>query len=104
MRKALIFVKGTRAGILTEFKQGREYEFEYPDNYSGPEISLTMPANVKSYKFDEFPPFFDGLLPEGIQLEGLLKINKIDRNDLLSQLIAVGGDLIGVVTVREMQE
>jgi serine/threonine-protein kinase HipA len=104
MRKAIIFLKGTRAGILTELKQGREYEFEYQENYSGPEISLTMPANVKPYKFDEFPPFFDGLLPEGIQLEGLLKIKKIDRNDLLSQLVAVGEDLTGAVTVKEMQE
>ncbi len=25
------------------------------------------------------PPFFDGLLPEGAQLEGLLRLRKIDR-------------------------
>jgi serine/threonine-protein kinase HipA len=104
MRRAKIFVKNVEAGILTELKQGKEYEFEYQSNYYGPEISLTMPTNVKIYKFDRFPPFFDGLLPEGIQLEGLLKIRKIDRNDLLSQLIAVGEDLIGVVTVKEIEE
>jgi serine/threonine-protein kinase HipA len=103
MRRARIFVRGTEAGILTELKQGKEYEIEYPDNYAGSEISLTMPTNVKVYKFDHFPPFFDGLLPEGIQLEGLLKIRKIDRNDLFSQLLAVGEDLIGVVTVKEVE-
>jgi serine/threonine-protein kinase HipA len=104
MRKAKIFVKSVEAGTLTELKRGKEYVFEYLDEYEGTEISRTMPTNVKVYKFDKFPPFFDGLLPEGFQLEGLLKIRKIDKNDLLSQLIAVGEDLIGVVTVKEIAE
>jgi serine/threonine-protein kinase HipA len=101
MRKARIFVRGVEAGTLTELKQGKEYVFEYLNEYDGMEISRTMPANVKVYQFDEFPPFFDGLLPEGIQLEGLIKIRKIDKYDYLSQLIAVGEDLVGVVTVKE---
>ena len=104
MRKAKIFVRGIEAGTLTELIQGKEYVFEYLNEYDGTEISRTMPANIKLYKFDKFPPFFDGLLPEGIQLEGLLKIRKIDKNDLLSQLIAVGEDLVGVVTVKDMIE
>ncbi len=104
MRKAKIFVRGIEAGTLTELIQGKEYVFEYLNEYDGPEISRTMPTNIKIYKFDKFPPFFDGLLPEGIQLEGLLKIGKIDKNDLLSQLIAVGEDLVGVVTVKEIIE
>lgn len=104
MRKAKIFVRGIEAGTLTELIQGKEYVFEYLNEYDGPEISRTMPANIKIYRFDKFPPFFDGLLPEGIQLEGLLKIRKIDKNDLLFQLIAVGEDLVGVVTVKEIIE
>ena len=102
MRKAKIFVKGVEAGALTELRQGKEYVFEYLNEYDGMEISLTMPTKVKVYQFDKFPPFFDGLLPEGIQLEGLLKIRKIDKYDYLSQLIAVGEDLVGVVTVKEL--
>jgi serine/threonine-protein kinase HipA len=102
MRKAKIFVRGVEAGTLTELKQGKEYVFEYLNEYDGMEISRTMPTNVKVYQFEEFPPFFDGLLPEGIQLEGLLKIRKIDKYDYLSQLIAVGEDLVGVVTVKEI--
>ena len=104
MRKAKIFVRGIEAGTLTELIQGKEYVFEYLNEYYGTEISVTMPTNIRIYKFDKFPPFFDGLLPEGIQLEGLLKIRKIDKNDLLSQLIAVGEDLVGVVTVKEIIE
>src|SRR4030066_2022858 len=104
MRKAKIFVRGIEAGTLTELIQGKEYVFEYLNEYDGTEISRTMPTNIKIYKFDKFPPFFDGLLPEGLQLEGLLKIRKIDKYDLLSQLIAVGEDLVGVVTVKEIIE
>jgi serine/threonine-protein kinase HipA len=40
-------------------------------------------------------------LPEGLLLEGLLKQRKIDKFDYLSQLIAVGNDLVGAVTVQE---
>jgi serine/threonine-protein kinase HipA len=104
MRKAKIYVKGAEAGTLTELKQGKEYLFEYPDGYEGPEVSRTMQKNIKVYKFDKFPPFFDGLLPEGIQLEGLLKIKKIDKKDYFSQLIAVGDDMVGAVTVKEIVE
>lgn len=104
MRKAKIFVKGVEAGILTELKRDSEYTIEYLDNYDGLEISRTMPTNIKVYNFKKFPPFFDGLLPEGIQLDGLLKIKKIDKNDFFSQLIAVGEDLIGVITVKEILE
>jgi serine/threonine-protein kinase HipA len=104
MRKAKVFVKGVEAGTLTELKQGKEYVFEYVNGYDSLDVSRTMPKNNKVYKFDKFPPFFDGLLPEGIQLEGLLKIKKIDKNDYFSQLIAVGEDMVGVVTVKEITE
>lgn len=104
MRKAKVYVKGVEAGTLTELQQGKDYLFEYLDGYEGLEVSRTMPKNVRVYKFDKFPPFFDGLLPEGIQLDGLLKIKKIDRKDHFSQLIAVGDDMVGVVTVKEFVE
>lgn len=104
MRKAKIYVKGVEAGTLSELQQGKDYLFEYLDGYEGLEVSRTMAKNVKVYKFDTFPPFFDGLLPEGIQLDGLLKIRKIDRHDHFSQLIAVGDDMVGVVTVKEIVE
>jgi len=104
MRKAKVYVKGVEAGTLTEVQQGKEYLFEYLDGYAGLEVSKTIPKNIQVYKFDKFPPFFDGLLPEGIQLEGLLKIMKVDRKDYFSQLIAVGDDMVGTVTVKEIVE
>ena len=104
MRRAKVFVNGIEAGVLSELQKGREYEFEYFQDYHGLEVSRTMLPDKKKYTFREFPPFFEGLLPEGVQLEGLLKIKKIDRNDLFSQLIAVGKDMVGTVTVKEMKE
>jgi serine/threonine-protein kinase HipA len=104
MRRAKVYVKGIEAGILIEVKKDEEYLFEYLDQYNGLEVSRTMPIKEKVYKFDRFPPFFDGLLPEGIQLEGLLKIKKIDKNDYFSQLMAVGEDMVGAVTVKEITE
>jgi serine/threonine-protein kinase HipA len=104
MRKTKVYVKGVEAGILIEIVKGKEYLFEYLDNYNGLEISRTMPVSQKVYKFNKFPPFFDGLLPEGFQLEGLLKIRKIDRADYFSQLMAIGEDMVGVVTIKEVME
>lgn len=104
MRKAKVFVNGTEAGMLSEIKQGKEYTFEYRDGYDSLEISRTMLLNQRTYQFDKFPPFFEGVLPEGIQLEGLIMMSKIHRYDLFSQLVAVGGDLVGVITVKEIAE
>jgi len=101
MRKANVFVNGMEAGILIEIVFGKNYRFEYLEGYSGRPVSLTMPLTVEGYKFSSFPPFFEGLLPEGYQLEGLLKFGKVDRNDLFAQLMAVGDDLVGNVTVKE---
>lgn len=103
MKKAIVFVHDKRAGVLSENTAGR-YEFTYDDNYEGEPVSLTMPLTNKTYSFAKFPPFFEGLLPEGIMLEGLLKIVKIDKNDYFSQLIATGNDLVGAVTVKEWKD
>ena len=104
MRKAKVFVNNVEAGTLLELEFGKKYRFEYEKGYSEMPVSLTMPLSQKVYEFDSFPPFFDGLLPEGYQLEGLLKIKKIDRNDFFSQLLAVGDDLVGNVTAKEEAE
>jgi len=103
MRKAIILVHGKRAGILTEIASN-EYYFEYDENYAGEAVSLTMPTNNKKYGYKSFPPFFEGLLPEGVMLEGLLRIVKIDKKDYFSQLIATGNDLVGAVTVKLIED
>lgn len=101
MRRAQVSVAGIPAGTLEEAGSG--YSFRYDEGYDGPPVSLTLPTAVREHVFTAFPPFFDGLLPEGTQLEALLRLNKIDRNDLFAQLVAVGGDLVGNVTVKALE-
>ncbi|MGD0664778.1 MAG: HipA N-terminal domain-containing protein, partial [Rhabdochlamydiaceae bacterium] len=62
-----------------------------------------MPTEQKVYEFDRFPPFFEGLLPEGVMLEGLLRQTKLDRDDLMGQLLSVGGDVVGNVTIEAFE-
>lgn len=101
MRKAKVFFNNELAGHLSEIERGKKYRFDYLDNYAGPPISHTMPVSLKVYEYECFPLFFDGLLPEGPQLEALLKQTKLDRDDYLGQIISVGSDLVGAVTMEE---
>lgn len=100
MKTANVFVDGVLAGQLEEVNRGLQYCFRYAQGYNGPSVSLEMPTTQLIYNYDKFPPFFEGLLPEGIMLEGLLRQSKIDRDDFMSQLITVGHDLVGNVTVE----
>jgi serine/threonine-protein kinase HipA len=101
MRTADVFVHNIHAGEFLELMQGKHYRFTYRENYIGEPVSLTMPVARKVLDYDQFPPFFDGLLPEGIMLDGLLRGHKIDRLDMFSQLIACGADTVGAVTIFE---
>lgn len=100
MRAAKVYMHDKLAGYLTENQKNKSYTFSYDENYNGEPISLTMPVEQKEFYFNSFPPFFDGLLPEGIQLDGLLKFKKIDRDDFFSQLITTGADMVGAVSVE----
>ncbi len=102
MRKAKVFFdKTVIAGILSENPQEKSYVFEYDKSYQGPPVSLSMPLSQKIYRFEAFPPFFEGLLPEGPQLEALLRLAKLDREDYFGQLLTVGKDLVGAFSVEE---
>jgi serine/threonine-protein kinase HipA len=101
MRRARVFVHGRPAGRLVELDPGGRYRFEYSEDYRGEPVSLALPIASAPYEFDRFPPFFEGLLPEGVQLEALLLRRKLDAQDYFGQLVAVGRDLVGSVTVEE---
>ena len=100
MRRAQVYMLGQLAGSLTEYGPS-QFVFRYREGYSGPPISLSIPVSRRDHRFDRFPPFFEGLLPEGEMLEGLLRQRKLDRDDMLGQLLAVGEETVGAVTVVE---
>ncbi len=101
MQVADVFFQDMLTGHLTCLPAGGGFRFSYLPDYAGPPISQTMPVRKKPFEFDSFPPFFDGLLPEGFQLEALLRQKKLDRNDHFGQLLLVGSDTVGAVSVRE---
>jgi serine/threonine-protein kinase HipA len=101
-RRAAIYQQGIRAGTLRS-SDGRGWSFQYEPDYEGPPVSLTLPVRKDSYEFPDFPAFLEGLLPEGPQLEALLRTHKIDRGDAFRQLLVVGGDMVGSLSVSELQ-
>ncbi len=108
MRKAWVFIHQEKAALFSEIvdeknKSIKSYTLIYEPTYTGQSVSLTLPTG-KKYSFESFPTFFEGLLPEGAQLEALLRQKKIDRRDYFSQLLAVGADMVGAVTVQEVVE
>jgi len=104
MRKAKVFNFGVVCGILEETVPNKQYVFRYGKEYTGAPVSLTMPVANTEYRFDEFPPFFDGLLPEGFNLEAMCRRLKIDRDDSFEQLLASGKDVVGSVSVEAYNE
>jgi serine/threonine-protein kinase HipA len=100
MRKAEVYQQETLAGVLEETDQNH-YRFTYAHDYRGRPISLALPVRETPYEFDTFPPVFEGLLPEGLPLDAMLRQYKIDRKDLFKQLVTVGEDVVGSLTIKE---
>lgn len=102
MRTARIHQQGRLAGHLEPLATGG-YRFTYDDNFHGEPVSLTMPLKQRVWEFEDFPAPFEGLLPEGVQLDALLRLRKLDRGDLFGQLLAVGTDVVGSLQIEEVR-
>ena len=102
MKQAAVFLRGIKAGILTEDENG--YTFEYDADYltsaDAEAVSLTLPLSDKLYRDKVLFPFFDGLIPEGWLLDIAEKNWKIDARDRMSLLLACCKDCIGAVGVE----
>jgi len=101
MSTARVFQQDQLAGIL-ESRDGGSFRFTYEPGFRGEPVSLTMPITQQIWEFAHFPPPFEGLLPEGGQLDALLRHRKLDRNDLFGQLIAVGQDVVGSLRIEAL--
>jgi serine/threonine-protein kinase HipA len=100
MRRAQVQQQGQSAGVLEEIDR-QHYRFTYAPGYAGEPVSLALPVRPEPYEFDRLPSVFEGLLPEGQQLDALLRQYKLDRHDLFAQLLLVGADVVGSLTVTE---
>ncbi len=75
MKAAHVYQQKQLAGSLTAHEDG-SFSFTYTPDYRGEPVSLTMPVAQQVWKFSRFPAPFEGLLPEGMQLEALLRHRK----------------------------
>lgn len=80
-------------------------EFAYKSDYlqsGGPSAALNLPKGepIVSEGVLNLPPFFAGLLPEGVMFSAVRSVIRSAPDDLFSMLAAVGSDAIGDVTVR----
>jgi serine/threonine-protein kinase HipA len=100
MKIAQIYQRNQLAGRFEALDNG-SYRFTYEKDFRGEPVSLTMPTKQKVWDFQRFPAPLEGLLPEGVQLDALLRIRKLDRNDLFEQLLAVGKDVVGSLRIEE---
>ena len=100
MKRAHVHQHKKLAGVL-EARDDGTYRFTYETDYRGEPVSLTMPVSQHVWDFPRFPSPFEGLLPEGPQLEALLCIRKLDTHDWFGQLLAVGDDVVGSLRIAE---
>ena len=71
MKKAVVYLRDIKAGILTEDENGYlfEYDTDFLKSSNAEAISLTLPLSDKPYRDKVLFPFFDGLIPEGWLLD-----------------------------------
>ena len=104
MKQAVVFLRGVKAGLLTEDENG--YLFEYDADFLASDkaepVSLTLPLSDKPYRDKVLFPFFDGLIPEGWLLNIAEKNWKIDNRDRMSLLLVCCKDCIGAVGVEPL--
>lgn len=98
-RSASVFNNDILAGLIVQDEE--DFTFSYDPSYDGGPVSLTMPVRKEPYKSDKLFPFFDGLLPEGWQLEALCRKYKLDKKDRMGLLLRAGGDFVGTVSIKE---
>lgn len=102
-RKADVYVRGIRAGSVSETDSG--YSFSYDPDYLASEealaVSLTLPLQSAEYVSPVLFPFFDGLIPEGWLLDVAVRNWKLSRSDRFGLLLVCCFDCIGDVSIRE---
>ena len=71
MKQAVVYLRGIKAGVLTEDENGYtfEYDADYLESVDAESVSLTLPLSNKPYRDKVLFPFFDGLIPEGWLLD-----------------------------------
>lgn len=100
-RKAVVRMYGQPAGHILKTKSG--YRFEYLAGYAYAAVSLSIPVREEPYEWDELPPAFAALAPEGWMQKKIAMQEKIDERDVFEMLCRYGSDLIGAIEIEGIE-
>lgn len=101
--EADVYKGGRLAATLV--RRGSDVVFAYdPDYLSDPaseQVAFTLPrsAEPRVSSGDAVPPYFAGLMPEGVRLRSVVTATRTSEDDHLTVLLAVGADAIGDIAV-----
>jgi serine/threonine-protein kinase HipA len=94
-----VFKKGTFAGTLERTKNGSRILFSEEFCKSNKNLTFCISTTDLVYEFSGagLPPYFAGLLPEGLRLKALIKKLKTSPDDFFTLLVATGSEFVGDV-------
>ncbi|MBF6239020.1 HipA domain-containing protein [Nocardia otitidiscaviarum] len=98
-----VYKNGRLAGHLR--RERDDVVFIYDDPYladpTTPQVAFTLPKRAGKFRATggSVPPFFAGLLPEGLRLTAITRATRTSEDDHFAILLAVGADTIGDVQV-----
>lgn len=101
--EAVVHKSGRPAGTLR--RDGTDIVVQYLDAYladsTAPRLAWTIPKSTGEIRSsaESVPPFFAGLLPEGVRLRAVVTGTRTSEDDHLTLLLAVGADTVGDVSV-----
>jgi serine/threonine-protein kinase HipA len=102
-RRMIVSLHGRRVGLLVETSSGSRFTYDrrYIDDPEARPVSPTMPVRQEPYESAGLLPFFDNLLPEGAQLDILVRRHKLDPRDKFGILLATLPSAIGAVEIHQ---
>ncbi|HEY9411868.1 MAG TPA: HipA domain-containing protein [Jiangellaceae bacterium] len=98
-----VYKAGLHAGQLLRHDDDVIFRYDpgYRDDPSTPPVAWTLPKDVPEVRASggSVPPFFAGLLPEGVRLRAVVAGTRTSEDDHFTLLLAVGNDTIGDVRI-----
>lgn len=105
-RRAVVSLKGRRVGLLVETTGGSRFTYDrgYLDRPGARPLSPKLPLRSAPFESSTLLPFFENLLPEGAQLEILVRQRKLDPRDKLGLLLATLPSSVGDVQIHQEEK
>lgn len=101
-RTLAVWWGGAVAGSLTMDRHGAMrfvYDRDWLANLSAPALSVSLPKRPEPFRPRECRPFFEGLLPEGVQRDAVAAVLGVSPANEFKLLERLGGEVAGALTL-----